>query len=71
MQPLKRLNASAFCNYDLTDSIQSYGRLMYSNVQTNGAPTSGQAPVVLNGVYDVKQQQPAYPGSGARFAHFS
>ena len=61
VQPLKRLNASAFCNYDLTDSIQSYGRLMYSNVQTNGAPTSGQASVVLNGVYDVNSSNPIIP----------
>ena len=63
VQELKRLNASGFFKYDLTDTIQSYGRLMYSNVQTNGAPTSGQAPVVLNGVYNVNSSNPFIPAA--------
>ncbi|TAG02379.1 MAG: TonB-dependent receptor [Betaproteobacteria bacterium] len=61
VQPLKRLNASAFFKYDLNDNVQTYGRLMLSNVRTNGAPTTGQAPVVLNGVYNVSATNPFIP----------
>jgi iron complex outermembrane recepter protein len=57
-QPLKRLNASAFAKYDLTDSIQAYGRFMYSNVKTTGAPRSGQTPAIINGNYNISSTNP-------------
>lgn len=44
VQPLERINASAFFKYDLTDSVEAYGRMMYSNVQTRGGTRSGQNP---------------------------
>jgi iron complex outermembrane recepter protein len=58
VQPLQRLNASAFFKYDLTDSIQGYGRYMFSNVKTTGAPRSGQAPVVVTGNYSISATNP-------------
>jgi iron complex outermembrane recepter protein len=42
VQPLKRINADAFFKYDLTDGIEAYGRLMFSNVKTRGGTRSGQ-----------------------------
>lgn len=48
IQPLERMNFSAFGKYDLTDRIELYGRAMYSNVVSTGAPRSGQVPVVIN-----------------------
>jgi iron complex outermembrane recepter protein len=58
VQPLQRTNASAFFKYDLTDSIQGYGRFMFSNVKTTGAPRSGQAPVVINANYNINASNP-------------
>ncbi len=57
-QPLKRLNASAFFKYDITDSLQAYGRYVFSNVKTQGAPRSGQAPVVVTGNYNISSTNP-------------
>jgi iron complex outermembrane recepter protein len=58
VQPMQRLNASGFFKYDLTNSIQGYGRYMYSNVKTTGAPRSGQAPAVINGNYSISSTNP-------------
>lgn len=61
VQPLKRVNLSTFFKYDLTDSVQAYGRVMYSNVKTVGAPRSGQVPVVVNTVYGINQTNTFIP----------
>ena len=61
VQPLKRLNASAFFKYDLTDTIESYGRFMFSNVKTTGAPRSGQVPAVVNDVYGINSTNAFIP----------
>lgn len=63
VQPLKRVNASTFFNYDLTGDIQAYGRLMYSNVKTTGAPTTGQAPAALSGVYAINSSNTFIPAA--------
>ncbi len=44
VQPLRRINASAFFNYDLTDTVEAYGRVMFSDVRTRGGTRSGQNP---------------------------
>lgn len=61
IQPMKRLNLSAFFQYDFSESIQGYGRLMYSKVQTIGAPRSGQTPVVVNEVVNITSNNPFIP----------
>ena len=43
-QPLERINADVFFKYDLLDSVEAYGRVMYSNVKTRGGTRSGQNP---------------------------
>ena len=48
IQPMERVNFSAFGKFDLNDRVELYGRAMYSNVQSTGAPRSGQVPVVIN-----------------------
>ncbi len=45
VQPLQRINGSLFWNYDLTDGVETYGRLMYSRVETEGGTRSGQNPI--------------------------
>jgi iron complex outermembrane receptor protein len=70
VQPLKRINASTFFNYDLSDSVQAYGRLMYSSVKTSGAPTTGQAPAVLSGVYAVNASNTSIPAAARNMLTF-
>ena len=57
-QPLKRINASLFGKYDITDSVQVYGRIMYSGIESSGAPGTGQNPVVLNAPYGISSTNP-------------
>ena len=43
-QPLRRINADMFFDYEFVDGIETYGRIMYSNVKTRGGTRSGQNP---------------------------
>lgn len=61
VQPLKRLNASAFFKYDIVDDVQAYGRFMFSNVKTTGAPRAGQVPVVINDIYNINSTNTFLP----------
>ena len=61
VSPLERLNASSFFRFDVTDSVQLYGRIMFSKVKTSGAPTNGQNPPVVNAAYDITQANPFIP----------
>ena len=44
VQPLRRINADLFFNYELASALELYGRVMYSNVRTQGGTRSGQNP---------------------------
>ncbi len=44
VQPLRRINADLFFNYELASAFELYGRVMYSNVRTQGGTRSGQNP---------------------------
>ncbi len=46
LDPLKRINASLFFNYNLTDKIEAYGRAMFTDVRTTGASLLGQYPIL-------------------------
>jgi iron complex outermembrane recepter protein len=63
VMPLKRLNASAFLKVDLFGETQAYGRLMYSNVKTTGAPRSGQAPATLTGNFNINASNTSIPAN--------
>lgn len=71
VQPLERLNVSTFAKYDFTDRFQIYGRVMYSNVQTIGAPRSGQVPVVVNDVYSISSTNPFIPAEARSLLTFN
>jgi iron complex outermembrane recepter protein len=62
-QPLKRTNLSLFGKYSITDDTQVYGRVMYSNVKTQGASRSGQAPVVADQVLAINQNNTFLPAA--------
>ncbi len=70
IQPLTRVNLSTFFKYDFTDSVQGYGRLMYSNVKSTGAPRSGQAPVVVNDVYGITSTNRFLPAEARNLLTF-
>ncbi len=61
VMPMKRLNASAFFKYSLTDNAEAYGRFMFSNVKTVGAPRSGQVPVIISGNYSLPSSNTNIP----------
>jgi iron complex outermembrane recepter protein len=70
IQPLKRLNASAFFKYDVLDNVQAYGRFMFSNVKTTGAPRSGQAPAAINAVYGINSSNTFLPAEARSLLTF-
>lgn len=43
-QPLRRINADLFFKYELFGGVETYGRVMYSTVKTEGGTRSGQNP---------------------------
>lgn len=61
VSPLERLNASSFFRYDILDSVQLFGRFMFSQVKTTGAPTNGQNPPVVNARYNINQSNTFIP----------
>lgn len=63
VQPMKRVNASSFFTYELGAGVEAYGRAMFSRVNTTGAPTTGQAPAALSGVYLINQNNPYIPAA--------
>lgn len=63
VMPLERVNASSFFKLGLGGETEAYGRLMFSNVKTTGAPRSGQTPVVVNGPFQVAEANPFIPAA--------
>jgi iron complex outermembrane recepter protein len=55
IQAMKRINASMFAKYDLTDGLEAYGRFMYSNVRSTGASNSGQGPASFSGNVSISE----------------
>ncbi|MCZ8112571.1 MAG: TonB-dependent receptor [Rubrivivax sp.] len=71
--PLERRNLSSFFRYALTDSAEAYGRAMFSEVLTEGVPTSGpgQAPVVINQRFLINESNPFIPTAARSQLTFS
>jgi iron complex outermembrane recepter protein len=61
VMPLERLSASAFFNLHVVGDTEAYGRLMFSNAKTTGAPRSGQAPATVNSPVSVAESNPFIP----------
>jgi iron complex outermembrane recepter protein len=58
IQAMKRINASMFAKYELTDGLEAYGRFMYSNVRSTGASNSGQGPASFSGNVSISAANP-------------
>jgi iron complex outermembrane recepter protein len=61
IQPMRRINASTFFNYELAEIAEVYGRVMYNDTRTTGAPRSGQQPAVFDGVVGINSTNPNIP----------
>lgn len=70
IQAMKRINASAFAQYELTDGIEAYGRLMYSNVESTGGSNSGDGPAIFNGNVNISQTNPGLTPQAAALLTF-
>jgi iron complex outermembrane recepter protein len=70
IQPLKRINGSLFFKYDLTDSIEAYGRAMYSNVKTTGSSRAGSQPLVVNEIVNIDQANAFIPSAARNLLTF-
>lgn len=56
--PLQRFNATMLIKYDLFDTVELYGRGMFSNVRTTGSARSGSQPVFVNEVVGIRENNP-------------
>ncbi len=70
VMPMERINASSFFRFDLGAAVQAYGRLMFSNVKTIGAPRAGQAPAVVNAAYPISESNPFLPAQARSLLTF-
>jgi outer membrane receptor protein involved in Fe transport len=70
VQPLKRINTSAFFNYSITDAVQAYGRGIFSNVRTTGSSRAGSQPVVVDEVVSITSNNPFLPAPAASLLTF-
>ena len=61
VMPMERVNASAFFKYNLAGTTEAYGRMMFSNVVTVGAPRSGQVPVIVTGNFLIPASNTGIP----------
>ena len=61
VMPMERVNASAFFKYGLVGTAEAYGRVMFSNVKTAGAPRSGQVPVIVSGNFLIPASNTGIP----------
>lgn len=71
MQPLERLTANVFFNYTPFDnSVEVYGRAMFTQVRVNGAGSTGQSPVVVNEQVTIASNNPFLTDSIRDFLTF-
>jgi iron complex outermembrane recepter protein len=71
VQPLRRINGSAFLDYDVMDGLTVYGRLMYSDVKTRGATRLGQNAPTFTGDVQIQQSNPFIPAEARNLLTFA
>ncbi|WP_232780837.1 TonB-dependent receptor domain-containing protein [Aquidulcibacter paucihalophilus] len=70
VQPMTRTNVSAFGKFDLTEKLELYGRAMFSNVVSTGAPRAGQVPVVISENVTISATNTIIPASARALLTF-
>ncbi|PHZ84770.1 TonB-dependent receptor [Paremcibacter congregatus] len=72
IQPLKRMNAGVFFNYDVVEDVaEVYGRAMFSQVKVTGAGSTGQTPVSVNEVVTITNDNPFLSAEAAALLTFN
>ncbi|QNE07693.1 TonB-dependent receptor (plasmid) [Croceicoccus marinus] len=61
VQPLERINASTFFDYEIVPQAELYGRIMYTKVDTVGSGRSGNNPVTVNETVTITEDNPFLP----------
>ncbi len=69
-QPLRRINGSAFLDYEVTEGLKVYGRLMYSDVKTRGATRLGQNAPTFTGDVQIQQSNTFIPAEARNLLTF-
>ncbi len=73
VQPLRRINADLFWEYDITEGVELYGRAMYNDVRTQGGTRSGQNPATTGAAginVQIAQNNPFLPAAAASLLTF-
>jgi len=63
IQPLERFNASLLFKYDVIDSVELYGRAMFTQTEVTGAGSTGQTPIGVNETVSISETNPFIPDS--------
>lgn len=72
VQPMKRITAGTFFNYELFDDgvAEIYGRAMFTQVRVTGAGSTGQTPLSVNEVVTITNTNPFLPAAAASLLTF-
>lgn len=58
IEPLKRINAAALFNYEITPAVEIYGRVLYTNARTEESGTPGPNPPSINQTVGISATNP-------------
>ncbi|MBV8238705.1 MAG: TonB-dependent receptor plug domain-containing protein, partial [Sphingomonas sp.] len=58
IEPLKRINAAALFNYEITPAVELYGRVLYTNARTEQSGTPGPNPPSINQTVGISATNP-------------
>ncbi|MFT3977577.1 MAG: TonB-dependent receptor [Sphingomonas bacterium] len=58
IEPLKRINAAALFNYEVTPAVELYGRVLYTNARTEESGTPGPNPPSINQTVGISATNP-------------
>lgn len=58
IEPLKRINAAALFNYEITPAVEIYGRVLYTNARTEQSGTPGPNPPSINQTVGISATNP-------------
>ncbi|NIJ06733.1 outer membrane receptor protein involved in Fe transport [Sphingomonas vulcanisoli] len=58
IEPLKRINAAALFNYEITPTVEVYGRALYTNARTQESGTPGPNPPTISQTVGINATNP-------------
>ncbi len=70
IQPLTRLHASVLFKYELLPQVEIYGRAFFTDIDLEGAGSTGQTPISVNEQVAISQGNPFIPPQAAGLLTF-